>query len=70
MDGAHAASAAQHRDAAERAAQEKVLPLQSSIAQPVGQQQQAPQHMQQHQEHQEQCEVMFLPASLSLISSH
>lgn len=63
MDETSAASAVQHRDGAERATQEKIVPLQSSIAQRVGQQQQAPQHLQQHQEHQEQFEVMFLPAS-------
>lgn len=63
MDETSAASAVQHRDVAEHATLEKVMPLQSSIAQPVGQQHQAPQHLQPHQEHPEQCEVMFLPAS-------
>lgn len=57
MDETSAASAVQHRDVAERATQEEVVPLQSSIAQRVGHQQQAPQHLQQHQEHQEQFDV-------------
>lgn len=62
MDETSAASAVQHRDVTERATQETVVPLQASIAQRVGQQQQAPQHLHLHQEHQEQFEVMFLPA--------
>ena len=41
MDETSAASAVQHRDVAEHATLEKVMPLQSSIAQPVGQQHQA-----------------------------
>lgn len=63
MDETSAASTVQHRDVAERATQEEVVPLQSSIVQRVGHQQQAPQHLQHHQEHQEHFEVLFLPAS-------
>lgn len=68
MDDLSAASAVQHRDVAEHATQEKGVLLQSSTAQPVGQQQQAPQHLQQLQEHQDQCEVMFLPASSGCVN--